>query len=248
MPDENVEAAVEESAKPEKAVAKAAAGGMVAAGPGGHAVVVAPAPVTGPRMPAVSRRKVMLIGFWTAMGAMLASIGVTILNSIYPRHIARLTGVQPTGWTVSTLQPGDKQAVLIQVPDPNAPLQPLSTQIYLVRLNAEQAARNPGTAEGMVFAFWRKCPHLGCTVPWSSTFSFQDPRSGQTYSGWFRCPCHGSTYSDAGVKVFGPAPRSLDKYPLVIGSDGSISVNVGKVVTGSAPLSPDEAAGGVVPG
>jgi Rieske Fe-S protein len=246
MPDENVEAAAAESAKPEKAVARAG-GGMVAAGQGGHAVVVAPAPVTGPGMPAVSRRKVLLIGFWTAMGAMLASIAVTILNSIYPRHVARLTGVHATGWTVSTLQPGDKQPLLIQVPDPNAPLLPLSTQIYLVRLNAEQAAHNPGTQAGEIYAFWRKCPHLGCTVPWSPTFSFDDPRSGQTYSGWFRCPCHGSTYSDAGVKVFGPAPRSLDKYPLVIADDGSISVNVGTVITGSAPLSPDEVAGSVLP-
>jgi Rieske Fe-S protein len=247
MPDENTEAAAEESAKPEKAVAKAGGGGMVAAGAGGHAVVVAPAPVPGPGLPSISRRKVLLIGFWTAMGAMLLSIVVTILNTLYPRGVARLTGVHPTGWTVDTLQPGDKKEVLIQVPDPNAPLLSLEAKVYLVRLNKEQADRNPPAVEGMIYAFWRKCPHLGCTVPFNATFSFEDPRSKQTYSGWFRCPCHGSTYSDSGVKVFGPAPRSLDLFPLVIGDDGSISVDVGKVITGGPPESPEESEKGVLP-
>lgn len=64
-------------------------------------------------------------------------------------------------------------------------------------------------------------------------FSFQDPRSGETYTGWFRCPCHGSTYSDAGVKVFGPAPRSLDMFPLTISGDGKLILDVGSVITGS---------------
>ncbi|HYM15816.1 MAG TPA: Rieske 2Fe-2S domain-containing protein [Dehalococcoidia bacterium] len=220
---------------------------MVAAGAGGHPVVVAPAPLTGPRLPAVSRRKVLIIGFWTGIGAMLLSIVATILNSLYPRHVAKLTGTHKTAWTVDTLKPGDKQAVLIQVPDPNDPLNALEAKVYLVRVDAEQAARNPGAKAGMMYAFWRKCPHLGCTVPYSPTFSFTDPRTDKTYAGWFRCPCHGSTYSDTGVKVFGPAPRSLDMFPLIVGKDGSLSVNVGTVLTGGAPLSDVDSSRGVLP-
>jgi cytochrome b6-f complex iron-sulfur subunit len=252
MPDEEkteepAAAAPKEERKPaEKAVAKAG-GGMVAAGAGSHAVVIAPAPQAGPALPPVSRRKVLLISFWTGMGVMLLGIVTTIVNMVYPRGVARLAGVHPTGWTVDTLLPGDKKEVVIQVPDPMSPLLSLQAKIFLVRLSKEQADRNPGSKEGMIYALWRKCPHLGCSVPYTSTFSFEDPRSNESYSGWFRCPCHGSTYSDSGVKVFGPAPRSLDLFPVVLEDDGSISVDVGKVITGGPPSSPDQSAKGVLP-
>lgn len=254
MPDDqNAEQAAAGAPKGEPAPAPAAksvvkgGGGMVAASAGSHAVVIArPAP-SGPTLPAVSRRRVLLIGFWTAIGAMVVGMVTTTLNSLYPRGVARLAGVHPTGWTVDTLLPGDKKEVVIQVPDPRSPLTALDAKIFLVRLNEEQASRNPGSQAGMIYAFWRKCPHLGCTVPFTPSFSFEDPRSGQTYNGWFRCPCHGSTYSDAGVKVFGPAPRSLDLFPVLIGDDGKISVDVGKVITGGAPGSPEESERGVLP-
>ncbi len=237
------------AAQPERAVTRAAAprGGMVAAGSGGHAVVVAPTPAAGPHLPAVSRRKVLLIGFWTGMGAMLLGIVTTIVNTLYRRGVAKLSGIHPTGFTVDTLKPGDKQAIVVSVPDPNDPLASLTTNIYLVRVDAEQAKKNEGAETGMIYAFWRKCPHLGCTVPWRPDFSWLDPRSNETYSGWFRCPCHGSTYSDTGVKVFGPAPRSLDQYPVVLNDDGSISVNVGTVMTGGAPFSDVDSSRGVLP-
>lgn len=194
-----------------------------------HAAVVVPPGDHGLR---ISRRRMLLIGFWTALGAILVSVVATVLNSLYPRGVPRLTGKYVAG-TLDKLPPGTKQPVLIQMPDPRDPLKPLDVKVYLVRVDREQAARNPGAQEGMVYAFWRKCPHLGCTVPWNPTFSFQDPRSDESYTGWFRCPCHGSTYSDAGVKVFGPAPRSLDMFPLTISADGKIVVDVTKVITGS---------------
>ncbi len=89
-----------------------------------------------------------------------------------------------------------------------------------------------GGTGGLLALYW-KCPHLGCTVPWNATFN------GATVSfpgiiGWFRCPCHGSTYSHAGVRVFGPAPRPLDPMLLTLNSDGSINVNTGKITLGGA--------------
>lgn len=194
-----------------------------------RAAVVAP---TGEHGLRVSRRRMLLIGFWTALGATLVGGAATVLNTLYPRGAPKLSGKYVVG-TLDALPPGTKQPVLIQSPDPRDPLKTLDAKIYLARVDKEQAARNPGAQEGMVYAFWRKCPHLGCTVPWNPTFSFQDPRSGETYTGWFRCPCHGSTYSDAGVKVFGPAPRSLDMFPLAISGDGKLILDVGSVITGS---------------
>jgi Rieske Fe-S protein len=204
-----------------------------------RAVVVVP---TGEHGLRVSRRRMLLIGFWTALGAMFVSIAVTMLNALYPRGAPKLSGKHVVG-TLDALLPGSKRPVVVQVPDSRDPLKTLDAKVYLVRVDKEQAARNPGAQEGTVYAFWRKCPHLGCTVPWNPSFSFQDPRSGETYTGWFRCPCHGSTYSDAGVKVFGPAPRSLDMFPLTISGDGKLIVDVGRVITGSD----EDPARGVLP-
>jgi cytochrome b6-f complex iron-sulfur subunit len=85
--------------------------------------------------------------------------------------------------------------------------------------------------------YW-KCPHLGCTVPWNGAFNGAAVGFPGVV-GWFRCPCHGSTYSRAGVRVFGPAPRSLDTFELILNGDGSITVNTGAITSGSAiPANP----------
>ena len=60
------------------------------------------------------------------------------------------------------------------------------------------------------------------------------PGTGASKQGWFRCPCHGSTYNDAGVRVFGPAPRSMDRMEVTIDADsGRISVNTGEIAKGT---------------
>ena len=56
-------------------------------------------------------------------------------------------------------------------------------------------------------ALWQKCPHLGCKVPVCGT------------SQWFECPCHGSQYNRVGEKKVGPAPRGMDRFPVIIDGD-----------------------------
>ena len=140
----------------------------------------------------------MLIGFWGAMGAMMLGIVTTILNSLYPRNVTGFGGSVYVG-TVDQLKSATGQK-----------LHNLDAKAWVVLLTGEQVRRNPGAQEGSIIALYHKCPHLGCTVPWRPDFSREDPRNLETYGGWFLCPCHGSTYSDAGVRVFGPAPRSMD--------------------------------------
>lgn len=84
-------------------------------------------------------------------------------------------------------------------------------KFYLVRLE-----------EGFI-ALYQKCPHLGCVVPWQKDYVYQDK------TGWFRCPCHGSTYSMQGQIVFGPAPRPLDYMKIQI-KGGSVQVNTGLIM------------------
>ena len=109
-------------------------------------------------------------------------------------------------------------------------------KFWLVHLTPEQGG--PG-----FLALWQKCPHLGCTVPWEPGYSFTDKATGSSKRGWFRCPCHQSTYNDAGVRVFGPAPRSMDRMALTITAEGEIEVDTGTIEKGAV----DNATSAVMP-
>ncbi len=58
-------------------------------------------------------------------------------------------------------------------------------------------------APGGIIAAYRKCTHLGCTVPFSVEKDF------------FECPCHGSRYDKNTATVLRtPAPRPLDLFHI----------------------------------
>ncbi|HLF78102.1 MAG TPA: ubiquinol-cytochrome c reductase iron-sulfur subunit [Dehalococcoidia bacterium] len=161
----------------------------------------------------VSRRNVLRFTFWTGLGAGLLAIAASTVDMLYPRGIKGFGGVVQAG-TTDQFPPGTKKQIA-------------EGKFWLINLTAEQGG--PG-----YLALWQKCPHLGCTVPWRDNFTFADPATGQDKRGWFRCPCHGSTYSDSGVRVFGPAPRSMDRMELTIDPNSKrISVNTGKISKGT---------------
>jgi cytochrome b6-f complex iron-sulfur subunit len=172
-----------------------------------------------PGTPIVSRRTVLQTSFWTGIGAVLAGMGACGLDIIYPSTV--------TGFGGSVSVP--KSAI----PAPGEKVQIAAGRFWLVNLTAEQGG--PG-----LLALWWRCPHLGCTVPWRPSFSWPDPATGQIKLGWFRCPCHGSTYTDAGVRVFGPAPRSMDTMAISVTGSGDLSVDTGSRLNGG-PDNPDRA-------
>jgi cytochrome b6-f complex iron-sulfur subunit len=161
----------------------------------------------------VSRRSLVQITFWAGLGVGLVAVAGSIIDFLYPRGIIGFGGVVTAG-TTDQFPPGTKT----KVP---------AGHFWVVNLTAEQGG--PG-----YLALWWKCPHLGCTVPWRDDFSWPDPETGQNKLGWFRCPCHGSTYNDAGVRVFGPAPRSMDHMEISIDpASGRLDVNTGAITKGS---------------
>lgn len=120
------------------------------------------------------------------------------------------------------------------IPEPGAdPVRVSAGKFWLSNLNGAQGdVFGVGGTGGLMALYW-KCPHLGCTVPWNATYD------GAAVSfpgiiGWFKCPCHGSTYTRAGVRVYGPAPRPMDTMLLTVNGDGSLTVNTGKITTGAA--------------
>ena len=176
------------------------------AGPSTAVVIPEHAPGT----PIVSRRTVLQIGFWAGLGGVMAGIGACSLDLIYPASVAGFGGTVSVGEELIP-KPGEKTVIG-------------EGRFWLVNLTEEQGG--PG-----LLALWWKCPHLGCTVPWKPGFIWPDPATGADKRGWFRCPCHGSTYTDAGIRTFGPAPRSMDTMAITV-DNGRITVDTGDVTPG----------------
>jgi cytochrome b6-f complex iron-sulfur subunit len=149
------------------------------------------------------------------------SVG-SFLNYFNPRHLTGFGGVI--------------KVPASQVPQPGAePVKIFAGKFWLVNLKPGEGGFGavPGSQKGGLLALYQKCPHLGCTVPWNPSWEY----GGQ--KGWFKCPCHGSTYSEGGLKVFGPAPRSMDTMALTRNPDGSVTVNTGKITLGASPSDPN---------
>jgi cytochrome b6-f complex iron-sulfur subunit len=69
-------------------------------------------------------------------------------------------------------------------------------------------------------ALYMVCTHLGCLYKWAES------------NNRFECPCHGSKFSREGFYIEGPAPRSLDTFPVTI-EEGLVVVDTGKKVLGA---------------
>jgi cytochrome b6-f complex iron-sulfur subunit len=69
-------------------------------------------------------------------------------------------------------------------------------------------------APGGIIAAYRKCTHLGCSVPWNAS---EDQ---------FHCPCHGSLYDKhTAVVKGGPAPKPLQLFHITADATGSLIVD-----------------------
>lgn len=70
-----------------------------------------------------------------------------------------------------------------------------------------------------------------CTIDWRPDFVFDNKK------GWFRGGCSGSTFMVNGAKVFGPSPRSMDRYAVDV-TNGDVLVNTRRVLQ-CAPVGAD---------
>jgi cytochrome b6-f complex iron-sulfur subunit len=166
--------------------------------------------------PGISRRNVLTAAFWGGLAAVVAGAIGTVVNSLYPRNV--------TGFGGPITVPASR------VPAPGeAPRSFAEGRFLLVNLApGEGAMSGDAAAAGGLVALYKKCPHLGCSVPWREDASFKGLR------GVFLCPCHGSTYTRAGVRVFGPAPRSMDTMDVEVLDSGDIVVQTGRIAEGGA--------------
>ena len=187
----------------------------VTASPARSIAVDTPVAKPVPRRDVITRRIFLLGGFWSAFA--LAAVGVlgSPLDFLWPRNLKGFGG--PITVTADRVPAEGKDPVRI-----------IEGKFWLLNLKAGPTTSPGADTPGGLLALYQKCPHLGCTVPYRPEFVFDN------VSGWFRCPCHGSTYSkDGGVKVFGPAPRPLDVFPITVNSDKSLTVLTGRAYEGT---------------
>ncbi|MDG1839859.1 MAG: hypothetical protein P8J64_03870, partial [Dehalococcoidia bacterium] len=101
----------------------------------------------------VSRRQFIRASFWSGLGVtLLGSVGL-LLDFLYPRNVKGFGGPVPAG-KVTDYEAGA------------APKANSEGQFWIANLD-ENESRPGGSGGGQgLIALWRKCPHLGCTVPW----------------------------------------------------------------------------------
>ncbi len=163
----------------------------------------------------MKRRQILRGGVFASLGGFVILMLGSFLNFFNPRHISGFGGIVKVPGSV--------------VPKPGEdPKKIFEGKFYLVNLKPGEGGHGAveGSKNGGLVALYQKCPHLGCTVPWRPEFDFDGDK------GWFRCPCHGSTYTRGGARVFGPAPRSMDTFEVTLAADGSATINTGKITPG----------------
>src|SRR5436190_8164705 len=129
----------------------------------------------------IKRRQLLRIGFLTA--TLLATAELT--GVLVP--FIRVIKIEGLG---AKIPAGKKADILAQFKgSKDEPILNTEGRFFLIH------------APGAIAAAYRKCTHLGCTVPWNKT---EDQ---------FHCPCHGSLYDKhTAVVIGGPAPRGLDLF------------------------------------
>jgi cytochrome b6-f complex iron-sulfur subunit len=164
---------------------------------------------------AVSRRQFLNRAWTLSFMGFLGFFGMSSLSFLWPK----LTGGFGTAITA-----GDYEEILATVgPDGNfMPLFNPEGRFWLTYYDGtgdSPVYTAVGATEFKIQALYRKCVHLGCSVPHCSE------------SMLFECPCHGSKYRLHGEYFAGPAPRGLDRFPIAV-TGGKVIVDTGTVEVG----------------
>ena len=149
-----------------------------------------------PNLDTATPRRRFLSLLWVGLGLAAFAELVWLVVSFLRPNASRLGDKRPhtrmEAGSVESFQPGTITAF------PRG-------RFYLARL-----------ADGGFLALSRRCPHLGCTVPWIK----EEKR--------FLCPCHSSAFDIKGDVLRSPAPRAMDLFQVTI-ENAVVMVDTGHV-------------------
>lgn len=165
----------------------------------------------------VTRRQFLNRAYVAAVMVSLANFALASLDYLWPRS---------TGGLGAKIAVGDATSLRQQLENSRTPVFNAPGFFWLMTYEGPPAAadkipayQQANVASSGFMAMYRKCVHLGCSVPFCAS------------SKWFECPCHGSKYSINGEYRSGPAPRGLDRFRVdIVG--GQVIVDTSTIITG----------------
>lgn len=168
-----------------------------------------------PEQLSVSRRQFLNRAWTASFLTFLGLFGMSTLSFLWPKL---------TGGFGTTITAGNYEDLLKEIGPANNYKPKFVAEGRFWLTYYEGTGDSPvyaaiGAVEAKMQALYRKCVHLGCSVPHCEK------------SMLFECPCHGSKYTLHGEYYGGPAPRGLDRFPIAIES-GNVVVDTGDVQTG----------------
>ncbi len=177
----------------------------------------------------VSRRELLRGSLAAAMGLWLVEVTAGSIGFLWPNLQGKFGGLVKIGDFASVKTTNSSLPI-----DQGFPAYYQQAQAFVVLIDTSQQRFIPGedpTGDGTpvnVRALYQRCPHLGCKPnPCLKNF-------------WLECPCHGSRYDRLGIKAagaqYGPAPRSMDRFAVIVDGDGALTVNTGKITLGPLPI------------
>ena len=175
----------------------------------------------------LSRRQLLRTSLGASVGLWLLEVSAGSLGFLWPNlsggfggkvEIGKLQDIKNTN---SSLPIGDGYPAYYQ-----------EARAFIMLVDPSRQEFFPGedrSGDGTalnVRALYQRCPHLGCK-PNPCLKSF-----------WLECPCHGSRYDRLGTKVkeLGPAPRSMDRFAVIVEADGKLVLDTSKITLGPLPV------------
>ena len=163
-----------------------------------------------------SRRDFLRTGLLASTGGVLATFGGASLAFLWPSL---------KGGFGARIDIGSQEEVAAAIEEGGGRYEYPAGRAYVVAYDPaldEQKNYTEITNGAPFMALYQRCVHLGCRVPWCES------------SRWFECPCHGSRYNRWGEYQFGPAPRGLDRFTVVI-EDGRVIVDTSPTALATGP-------------
>jgi cytochrome b6-f complex iron-sulfur subunit len=177
----------------------------------------------------VSRRELLRGSLAAGLGLWLLEVTAGTIGFLWPNLEGQFGGEVRIG----TLDEVKVANATLPV-DEGYPAYFSSAKAFVMLVNPSQQQFLPGedpTGDGTnvnVRALYQRCPHLGCKPnPCEKNF-------------WLECPCHGSRYDRLGVKAagsaYGPAPRGMDRFGVIVDNEGVLTIDTGKIKLGPLPI------------
>jgi ubiquinol-cytochrome c reductase iron-sulfur subunit len=181
-------------------------------------------------------RRTWLLATGVAGAAAAIGTAVPLVSGLAPSERARAMGAAvevdladiPPGGLKTVEWRGKPVWVMRRTPEMLAGLAALDGQLAdpkSLRDDLPEPARNPQRSlRPEIFVAVGICTHLGCS-PTAVAAGTAHPSVGDSWSGGFFCPCHGSTFDLAG-RVFKnkPAPTNLEVPPHQFLSDNRLLI------------------------